>query len=91
MAATKRQLSVTVASDLVPDIEQRVRAGTYPNRSAAIEAALRAWSRQRRAADLHAYYDRLSGAEQSEQLQWGQLGKKALMQQSTPVPRRRRR
>lgn len=89
MAAPKRQLSITVASDLVADLEERVRAGTYPNRSAAIEAALRAWSRQQRSADLHAYYDQLGGGADAEQRQWATLGHRALAQR--PARKRRAR
>ena len=90
MTAPKRQLSVTVAADLVDDLERRVRAGSYPNRSAAIEAALRAWSRQQRSADLHAYYDQLGEAAASEQQQWAELGRRALTGRSPPKRRARR-
>jgi Arc/MetJ-type ribon-helix-helix transcriptional regulator len=90
MTATKRQLSVTVSADLVADLERRVRAGSYLNRSAAIEAALRAWSRQQRSADLHAYYDRLGDTDASEQLQWAELGRRALTQPATRKRRVRR-
>ena len=78
MSRSKTALSVTVSSALLADLERSVRSGRYRSRSAAVEAALQAWSRRQRAAEIHAYYDETETEGFAEDLAWARLGRRAL-------------
>jgi Arc/MetJ-type ribon-helix-helix transcriptional regulator len=78
MSRSKTQLSVTVSTRLVADVERGVRAGRFRSRSAAVESALQAWVRRQRAAEIHAYYDEVTDDELAEDLAWAKLGRRAL-------------
>jgi Arc/MetJ-type ribon-helix-helix transcriptional regulator len=87
MVAQKSRLSVTVAKDVLDDVERCLRAGAFRSRSAIVEAALRTWATRQREAEIHAYYDGLSSKEHAEDLDWAKLGSEA-MAHARSVPTR---
>jgi Arc/MetJ-type ribon-helix-helix transcriptional regulator len=95
MVASKSRLSVTVAKDVLDDIERSLRTGGFRSRSAVVEAALRTWAARERDAQIHAYYDNLTSEERAEDLQWAELGYEAMVARTTgqakPKGQRRRR
>lgn len=78
MGQPKAKLSVTVAADLVADIDRSVDGKRFRSRSAVVEAALARWLRQERDRDIDAYYDAQPAAERLEDLEWAHLGREAL-------------
>lgn len=78
----KAKISVTVAADLVAQIDRGVRARRYLSRSAAIETALQRWAREERRrqtdAEIEAYYAGMTDEERAEDRRWAELAHTSL-------------
>ena len=102
MPRTKAKLSVTIASDVVRDVDRAVHAKRWANRSAAIEAVLKAWivrdrTHQRDVA-IEAHYRGTDRADRAEDEQWADAAWSSFVditrndaEQAERQPARRRR
>lgn len=82
VGGAKAKISVTVAAELVAQIDRGVRARRYLSRSAAIETALQRWAREERRrqtdAEIEAYYSGMTDEEREEDRQWTELAHASL-------------
>ena len=98
-ATAKTKLSVSLAAQLVRQLDRSVEAKRYRSRSAAIETALRAWAaRDRRLqsdAAIEAYYGGLTSGERDEDKIWADFATREFVHLAdrdpitAPRPRRR--
>ena len=82
--ALKAKVTLSLDAVLVATVDQQVRAHVAASRSAAVEAALRCWQRERRQhaieQGIEAYYRSCSVGEHREARAWSRLASRAARQ-----------